>query len=1142
MVMKQSAMRRNLRQSIVKSFGRYAAIVAIIALGAGLFVGLLMTKADMVETGQVFMDEQNMFDLRMVSNYGWTEEYVEKFSQLAGVSDAEGLVYMDFIARLGESGEDSVYRFYSMPVNMNQIALRGGRLPSAQNECLADGFFYNDSIIGQTITVSDSNDEDSLESLKERTFTVVGYVATPLYMDMNRGTTSVGSGSLENYFYIPAEAFDVDYYSEINLTVDTEFRIYTDAYNDFIDKFIDSIEPDADILSEARFQDVKAEAEVKYDEGYQEYLDGKKEFEEGKAEAEKELADALKKLQDGEKELADSRQQLIDGERQIEEGREQLELARKELSNGKKELAEKKAQVEALFALTEATLDKQYPAIKAAYDAASAEIGKVVAEAEKIASEIQVEQVEANIKNYGQQLVQKTGELESSKADLLAERTAENPDAEKIASLERKVAALEADVNAISQNLQKEIETYSRYEIAVAAIEAEKQLQKPAIDAMELLKKGYEEYQNLKETTMAELAAAEKQIQDGYLQLWDGERELDDAYDQLMIGWGLYNEGKEELAEGWEEYEKGKKEAEQEIADAEKELKDAEEELAEAREEINDMDEPDLIILDRGSNIGYNNLDSSSNIVQGVSRVFPVFFLLVASLVCITTMTRMIDEERTQIGTLKALGYSNAEIISKYMIYSGSGAVLGCGLGLLIGCTIFPQIIWQAYCIMLYITPGVKLTVNWGLCITVTLVYTAVLLFVTWYCCRRTLQEEPAELIRPKAPDAGKKILLEYLPVWQKISFLNKVTIRNIFRYRQRLAMMLVGIGGCTALLVTGFGLRDSIVNVVDYQFEDVTLYDLEVYFRDELTARDKEKFEKKLNGRAEQYMFYHQSSVELEFDDRLKEIYMISADDQLQQFIDLHYGDAKLTLPEQNEVVLSVGVAEALGITLGDAVVMRNADMQTLELTVSAIYENHVYNYSIVNPKTIESQWGTAPELQMAFVKVQEGQDLHAIAADITDLNSVMNVGISEDTANMVKSMMDALDLVVIVIVFCAGLLAVIVLYNLTNININERIREIATIKVLGFNASETAAYVFKENLTLTVVGSVFGLFLGKLLLLFVMDQIKIDMVWFKAMVEPISYVWSIALTILSAIAVDFIFYFKLEKINMAEALKSVE
>lgn len=321
-----------------------------------------------------------------------------------------------------------------------------------------------------------------------------------------------------------------------------------------------------------------------------------------------------------------------------------------------------------------------------------------------------------------------------------------------------------------------------------------------------------------------------------------------------------------------------------------------------------------------------------------------------------------------------------------------------------------------------------------------------------------------------------------------------------------------------------------------------MTKYDISVYFREEPTEKQQAKFQKTVQNKAEDFMFYHQSSVELEFDDRTKEIYLISGDNHLRSFLDLHKGDDSVSLPGKNEVVLSVGVAENLGIEKGDTILLRDADLQSMELTVSGIYDNHVYNYAIVSPDTIEEKWGSAPELQMAFVTMNEGEDVHALSAAISDLSYVMNVSVSDDMAEMVNGMMDALDMVVWVIVFCAGLLAVTVLYNLTNININERIREIATIKVLGFNASETAAYVFKENLALTVVGTALGLLFGKLLLMFVMSQIKIDMVWFKVLTEPKSYVLSAVLTLLSAVVVDFIFYFKLEKINMAEALKSVE
>ena len=665
-------------------------------------------------------------------------------------------------------------------------------------------------------------------------------------------------------------------------------------------------------------------------------------------------------------------------------------------------------------------------------------------------------------------------------------------------------------------------------------------------DKMNVAADAYKQYKTA-EGTVSALKSNKKKLQDGLNQIADTrayldkkENELKAGYQKLMVNWALWHDAEEELAEAWLEYEDAKVEVAEELAEAEQELADAKLELEDARKEIDDMEKPDLIILDRSSNVGYNNLDSSSDIVSGVSRVLPVFFLLVASLVCITTMTRMIDEERTQIGTLKALGYSNNAIIGKYMIYSGSGAFIGCTLGIILGCTVFPQIIWEAYKIMLYIQPDVVLKVNWPLAVAVIAVYSAVMLFVTWYCCRKTLQEEPAELIRPKSPDAGKKILLEYLPFWNRISFLNKVTIRNIFRYRQRLAMMLVGIGGCTALLVTGFGLRDSLVNVVDFQFENITKYDMTVYFREEITPKIQKEFTEAIDGA--EYLFYHQSSVELEYNKKVKEIYMISSPKDIEQFVDMHAGDTKIPMPEKNEIVITVGVAGMLELSEGDTVVIRNSDMQTMELTISGIYDNHVENYCVVTPETIEQHWGELPEQQMAFVKLPEGADTYEVSAAITELKDVLNVSVSEDLANMVGSMMDALDLVIVLIVFCAGLLAVIVLYNLTNININERIREIATIKVLGFRAGETAAYVFKENMALTVAGSIAGLFMGKMLLDFVMSQIKIDMVWFKTMIMQESYVISIVLTLLSAIIVNFVFYFKLQKINMAEALKSVE
>lgn len=1110
--MSKNAMRSNLRQTIIKSMGRYLAITMIIALGAGLFVGLLMTKTDMVETGQRFMDAQDMFDLRMISNYGWTDKYVQKFSELPGVTAAEGVYYIDLIANREGDTQESVYRFYTIPDSVDKVALRGGRMPEKDDECLADGFRNDDSVLGTTITISASNDPDSLDTVIQKTFTIVGYISSPLYMDMNRGTTSVGSGSLADYFYVPKAALDNDNYTEIHVRLDGAHRIYSEEYNDFLDAESDRLKPQAEQLCQERFSDVKEEAEEEYDDGYQEYLDGVQEYEDAKADAEKELADAEQKLKDGEKELEKNRKKLIDGAKEIEEGREKIEEARSQIEDGRKKLAQKKAEAEAQFTAARQKLDAQYAAISGSYE----QVKDQIASATEFAA--RYESLPGMISENESRIEALTASLE------------EAPEEEK-PGIEEQINALRLQNEALNTELSAGSGAYTQ---------AQQVLQ--IADAMAAVQAGYAALESQKAAAEKQLAEAKAQLDKGEQEMWANETKLNNAEKKINIGWGEWKQGKKELEDGWEDYKQAKQDAEKELADAEAELKDAEEELLDARDEIDSMDTPDLTILDRNSNVGYSNLDSSSDIVAGVSRVFPVFFILIAALVCITTMTRMIDEERTQIGTLKALGYTDREIMKKYLVYSGSGAVLGCALGIAAGSTIFPQILWKAYCIMLSIQPNVVLTFNWPLSIAVLIIYTSVMLYVTWWCCHKTLAENPAELIRPKAPEAGKQIFVEKLPFWKKISFLNKVTIRNIFRYRQRLAMMLIGIGGCTALLLTGFGLRDSISNIVDYQFENVMKYDISVYFREEPSERQEEKFRKTVEQDAANTMFYHQSSVELDYDDRVKEIYLISGGEELTDFIDFHKEKEQLPLPGKDQVLLSSGAAENLGIRVGDEVVLRDSDLQELRLTVSGVYDNHVYNYAIVSPETIEGQWGEAPEYQMAFVCMKDGADVHALSAAVSNLSFVMNVTVSEDLAATVGRMMEALDMVVWVIVFCAGLLAVTVLYNLTNININERIREIATIKVLGFNASETAAYVFKENLALTVVGALLGLVFGKLLLIFVMSQIKIDMVWFTVLTEPASYLWSIGLTLLSALVVDFVFYFRLDKINMAEALKSVE
>lgn len=353
--------------------------------------------------------------------------------------------------------------------------------------------------------------------------------------------------------------------------------------------------------------------------------------------------------------------------------------------------------------------------------------------------------------------------------------------------------------------------------------------------------------------------------------------------------------------------------------------------------------------------------------------------------------------------------------------------------------------------------------------------------------------------------------------------------------------MMLLGIGGCTALLLTGFGIRDTIVHIADTQFQEVTLYDMEVYFREGRTPEQEAEFTEDLEP-GERAMFFYQSSVELDGGGVTKDIYLIASDDTLKEYQNLSRKGKPVPFPGKNEAILSIGMAETLGIQVGDRVTLRDPDMWVLDVTVSGIYENYVYNYAIVDTATLEDQWGEVPLNQMAYVALPEGTDAYAVGARLNGVDGVMNVSVNRELAAMVGSMMEALDLVVVVVVICAGLLAVVVLYNLTNININERLREIATIKVLGFTARETGMYVFKENLVLCAMGTVLGLGMGKLLLAFVMDKIRVDLVWFQPRLLPLSYLWAVILTMLIAVLVDLFFYRRLDKINMAEALKSVE
>lgn len=1155
--MKRNMMRRNLRRSITKSFGRYIAIAMIIALGAGMFVGLRSTKTDMVETGREYMHAQNMFDLRLLTTYGWDKSQLEPISRLPGIKEVEGVFYSDLIAQCQGGDESAVYRFYTIPEKINRLVLLEGRMPQAPDECLADGFHNGKEVIGKTVSMTDDNSDTALDQLTQRKFTIVGLVSTPLYMDTNRGNTAVGSGRITNYFFVPEEAFDVAYYTEIHATIEGDYTPYTQVYNDALSDAADVIKPLLTPFAQQRLQSAKQQAEQALLDGQEEYRQGKADYERERADALQQLADSQQQLEDGqqaieeaEKTLAESEQQLKDGKAALEEGQQKIDDSGETL---------KSAQTGGQSALSSAnsTLEAKEIELEAASQAVESGIAQINAGLVQIQSGITqikiglsqvgiaIRPVEAMVKiaqtnvDLAQQALDS---LESIGAPDIALQLAR----EKLEKCQQEQAKYEAQLSELTAQQAELNAKMDEITAKQAELEAQREdllSKREQIRAgRQQIRDGYAEIGNQRTSMNSQIVYGYQQITSGQQQLEDSRKQLREGERELEAGKKELEERKQELADGWTALEEARQEADEKFREAEQQLEEAAQKLEDAQKTVADITETEVYVLDRTTNIGYNSLDSNSDIVAGVSRVFPAFFLLVAALVCITTMTRMVDEERTQMGTLKALGYSNVSIVSKYLKYAGSSAIFGCGTGVIVGSIVFPSVLWQAYKLVTFVTPNIKHCFDWKMALSVTALYTGAMMLVSWYCCHRSLQEVPAELIRPKPPTSGKALLIERLPLWRHISFLNKVAIRNIFRYRQRLVMMLVGIGGCTALLMTGFGIRDSISKIVDVQFRDVTQYDVQVMFRSGQTQQQQTDFCRALEPYADEILFYYQVSGEISVGDQTRDIYLMAAQEELTDFIDLHMDENTISMPGQGEALLSAGMADILGVKTGDRVVLHNPDMQTLDVTVSGIYENHVYNYAIVSPETIASQWGEAPQQQMAMISVREGKNPSMAGVTANKQDGVANVTVSQELAEMVNSMMAALDLVVVVVVICAGILAVIVLYNLTNININERIREIATIKVLGFTSGETAQYVFKENLVLTVFGTLFGIPLGKLLLRFVLSQIKIEMIWIRPILETPSLLISVALTLVFAVAVDFIFYFHLEKINMAEALKSVE
>lgn len=1146
--MKKSMIWRSTFREIKSSFGRFAAILAIVALGVGLFSGLKITKADFLKTTTNYFEETDFYDYRVLGELGFSQEQVDYFASLEGVKYAEGALYQDVLVE-DEGGVQKVARIHSITDGINRITLVSGRLPERENECVADSKFFGKGIVGKKIVLSQSNSDEKLEAFQEKELTVVGLVQSPLYIQFERGNTSIGTGKIDCFIYLPKAGFTQEDYTEVYIKFQKNFDLYSDAYQSFLDTQNDQWENYVDRACELRFEEMPellAKAEKTLDEERQK---AEKELEDARIQLEDarvELADAKQKLEDAEIELADGEAELAraltdleEGENTLEEKKAELEDAKKKIEDGSREieenqklLAEKEAEITAAkTALQAASLQVELGGMQIQMTAQ--ELISRQQSLDATAKELDEKEEEINrLENYYSSIGQgetHAQEIADQRAQVSLGRLKHSQDTAKLSKDYLDYVKLQGDLAQGKADYEDGIKQIADGEAVIA--EGKEQLLTARLELLDAKQKVSQGEYELRKGQM-DITQAHKDLREGEITLENSRKEIED-------GWISYEEGLQEYEDGLKEYEDGLKEYEETIAKAEKDIQ-------KLRDKIAEGDLPEGYLLGRNTNIGYVCFENDSAIVDGIANVFPVFFFLVAALVCITTMNRMVEEQRTQIGVLKALGYSDGRIMFKFLFYSGLAAVSGCILGYLGGIHLFPYIIWTVYGIM-YQVSGIVFTFNPWLALLSLTVSLLCSVGTTWLSCGRELAGQAATLMRPKAPKAGKRVFLEYVPfLWKKLSFLSKVAVRNILRYKKRLFMMVLGIGGCTGLLITGFGIKDSIANIGDMQYTEVMNYDISVMLQNPLD----EKMEIELTGLQglDSYLSLQETSLDLVNSDLQKAVTVVTlpeniTDGELKDYINLHTKNGThIAPPGYGEAVITDKIAADFHVSVGDMITLRDEEMHEVECTVSGIAKNFIYNYVYLESGTWQEKRGVKSQPKTLYLKAKQGADIRALSVAVMEMDGIANVSVNEDMLNRFNTMMSSLNLIVVVVTFCAAGLAFVVLYNLTNINITERIREIATIKVLGFYQSETALYVFRENLVLTFLGAIAGIFMGKWLHSFVMNEINVDMVSFDVRILPQSYVYSILLTFLFALAVNLMMNPRLDKVSMTESLKSVD
>ena len=1042
--MKKKALRKDFYMEIRRSIGRFMSIFFIVAIGCAFFSGIRASEPDMRYSGDAYFDNRNMMDIEVISTLGLTDDDLQAIEDVDGIEAAEGGYSVDVLSSEGDN-QIAVHVMSLLP-SMNQVQLEDGRLPEAEDECAVDVDYLNESSlkIGDKITLSSGSDDEITDTLKTDTFTITGAVSSPNYISFQRGSTTIGNGSVTAFIVVPEKSFALDVYTEIYAQVDgaKEMTAFTDEYDDRVQEVIDKIEEIKDEREQIRYDEIVDEANEALEDARQQVTDAEKELEDGKAEAQAELADA--------------RQQLEDAQAEVDSGRQELESSKQQLESSRQQLKDSQAQV-----------DQGQEELNANIDALNGQID----------------------------------ELNAAKEQYNALAASGATDDVTMATL-----------NAMYEEIQKG-------ESAVAQAQAQ-------IDAAK-----------------AELESGQQQINSGWDQITQGEQKISDSEAQLA-------DAEAEIADGWEEYYEGEAEAEQEIADGEQKIADAKEELADAEAEINDLEKPEWYIYDRSNLPDYTGYGENADRMRAIGEVFPAIFFLVAALISLTTMTRMVEEQRTLIGTLKALGYEKHSIAGKYLGYALLATVSGSVVGILFGEKVFPYIIINAYGIMYQHMHDIVIPYNLGYGLGAAAAALASTLLATILSCYKELREQAAELMRPPTPKQGQRVLLERAAfIWKRLNFSWKATIRNLVRYKKRLFMTIFGIGGCMALMLVGFGLKDSIFAIVDIQYGEIQLYDGNIILTDDATDEEKNNIlteldkDSAMTGSTEGLL----TQISVGNGDEWHDVYLDVPKDveEFSEFVVLQdrVTNEKYELDDSG-AVLTEKMAKELDVKPGDTITIRDEDRGDLKVEISAVCENYMGHYLYMTPAYYEKVYGETPDYNSIFYKTADRitEEAERIGEEALAMPGTLSISYTTDLREQVDNMLGALDEVIVVLIISAGMLAFVVLYNLNNINITERQRELATLKVLGFYNGEVAMYVYRENIVLTILGAIFGIILGKILHGFIIVTVEIESVMFGRNIDLSSFVYGFLLTLLFSLLVNGAMYFKLKKINMVESLKSVE